>query len=430
MNIFRPKALALATISLALTSCGGEKKTSSDSDANDDIQLPASIDIASAIGSVSRINVSELGKTLTYLPLETSDTSLLGDDCVFKLTHDKVIVNSKGAGVKAFSLSDGHYLNTIGHYGQDPEAYTYSSFLLDAGNESLLFSGNGSGRWIRYATDGSYLGSFTRVEPLKKRIHPFVLCDTVMVYPIENNITELNPYLSIAFVGESGTMIDSIPIFKRVQSEVEHPRITGNIEMESYNALMRHSTQNIAGFRIGSAPMVYQSSVGLLWRVGAGPIHAMMPFTDTIYEVAAGHQPIPVAVVDFGGKGFPAAKNGIREMSDDEYMLTDLIETDSKIVFGISRGWKKANTGLIGYYDKASNTTRLTHAADGFTDDLTDFMPFYPVTAGPDGSLTGLLTQEDIAKWMEEHPDAKVPEALQAIVDSEEEPNPVLVIVK
>ena len=57
-------------------------------------------------------------------------------------------------------------------------------------------------------------------------------------------------------------------------------------------------------------------------------------------------------------------------------------------------------------------------------------MPFYPVVAAPDGSLIGILTQEDILKWLEEHPDATVPQQLQAVVDSEEEPNPVLVILK
>ena len=57
-------------------------------------------------------------------------------------------------------------------------------------------------------------------------------------------------------------------------------------------------------------------------------------------------------------------------------------------------------------------------------------MPFFPVAATPDGRYVGIVTQEDIAKWMEEHPDAKVPESLQAVVDSEEEPNPVLVIVR
>ena len=57
-------------------------------------------------------------------------------------------------------------------------------------------------------------------------------------------------------------------------------------------------------------------------------------------------------------------------------------------------------------------------------------MPFYPVAATPDGTLVGVLTQEDILKWVEEHPDAAVPPALQPVIDSEEEPNPVLVIVR
>ena len=421
--------IAIALMSLAVMSYGSNTKRSVGAGENAGQQLPAHIDVASAIGSPSPINVSQLGSTLTFLPLETSDSSLIGEYAIFSLTRDKVIVNSQNAGVKAFSLADGSYLNSISHRGQDPEAYRETHFLMDGPGDKLFFRGNGDGRWVRYATDGRFLGSFSREERLK-RMTPFVVCDTVMVYPITNGVTDPDPYLSVAFVGESGAIIDSVAVVARAATRTDSRSIAGNIEMEQYDGLMRHSMQNSSGFRIGDSPMVYVSSVAQLWRVGDGPIHAMMPFSDTIYEVRAASEPVPVAVMDFGGKGFPAAENGRREMSGDEYMLTDFIETDGKIVFGTGRGWRRPETGLIGYYDKKTGITRLTAAADGFTDDLAGFMPFYPVAATPDGTLVGVLTQEDILKWVEEHPDAAVPSALQPVIDSEEEPNPVLVIVR
>lgn len=113
-------------------------------------------------------------------------------------------------------------------------------------------------------------------------------------------------------------------------------------------------------------------------------------------------------------------------------IVSDMIESSDKLFLGVRKGWRTDDDerNFIGYYDKVSGTTHMTRAADGFVDDLTGFMPFYPVVAAPDGSLIGILTQEDILKWIEEHPDATVPQQLQAVADSEEEPNPVLVILK
>ena len=53
-------------------------------------------------------------------------------------------------------------------------------------------------------------------------------------------------------------------------------------------------------------------------------------------------------------------------------------------------------------------------------------MPFNPIVTTPDGRLIGMITIEDIYRWTEEHPDAKLPASLQGLPD---DANPIMVVV-
>ncbi len=53
-------------------------------------------------------------------------------------------------------------------------------------------------------------------------------------------------------------------------------------------------------------------------------------------------------------------------------------------------------------------------------------MPFEPVITTPDGKLIGIISVEEINRWTEEHPDAKLPASLANLAEDD---NPVLVVV-
>ena len=393
------KSLSFAAIALAAAGCGSEK-----SDA------PGLIDIAGAIKSPAELKTSDLGRTITYLPLETTDSSLVASRFSLTFASGKVIVsntagslNTEGS-VLAFDLSDGSFCNSIGHAGQDPEAFASVRCVSDAGENAVLFKGNG-GKYVKYGLDGRFMGIVTPEKSMEDMLPAFV-DDTVYVYSVYEYFMKPKPMLSVVYAGKSGGMLDSVVVVPETPGpELE---FNGGISVFINNSMMRNTQQQGGAIKLGSSPRVYMPGYPRLWRVADGKTHAMATFSDTIYEVSAGAQPQPVAVISLGEK-----------------------ETPTAMILGVKRGNDEASeTGFIGYYDKRSGTTRMTAADNGFTDDLSGFMPFYPVAATTDGALVGILKQEDILKWVEEHPDAEVPSALQPVIDSEEEPNPVLVIVK
>ncbi|MBQ2923522.1 MAG: hypothetical protein IJE60_10645, partial [Tyzzerella sp.] len=75
-------------------------------------------------------------------------------------------------------------------------------------------------------------------------------------------------------------------------------------------------------------------------------------------------------------------------------------------------------------------TVMIGKRNEGFTDDLTQFIPFKPLTHSAQGEFAGALNIEDIQKWTEEHPEVKLEGALAPLKDLADDANPVVVIVE
>ena len=398
------------------------------------------IDVATAISSPTELKVSDLGKTITYVPLATNDSSLVGSQWAITVTDDlalvrnsgSVIINgatSAGAGVMAFSLADGSYLNPVGHSGQDGEAYMFPFFTVDPKTNVLTFDAANDKR-VKYSADGRFLGTYPKYIKSFSAPRPQVTDDTIGISALQNTPGQGEPFLSIIFTSESGRLLDSIPVIT-TQSEGQMGPLSfnGSVTFDTFDGYIPHSQAEGIAFFVQGQPSMYAAPAPALWRSG-DELHTLMKFSDTIYSVAMNRAPEAAMIFDMGGQGYTPADNGKRDLTENDLMIGEIVETPATLIFSVSKGWNKRANAFIGLYDKKEGTTRATKVSEGFVDDLTGFMPFLPVAATPDGRYVGIVTQEDIAKWMEEHPDAKVPESLQAVVDSEEEPNPVLVIVK
>lgn len=398
------------------------------------------IDVATAISSPTELKVSDLGKTITYVPLATNDSSLVGSQWAITVTDDLALVRNSGnivvngattasAGVMAFSLADGSYLNPVGHSGQDGEAYMFPFFTVDPKTNVLTFDAANDKR-VKYSADGRFLGTYPKYTGPLVVPRPQITDDTIGISALQNLPGQGEPYFSIIFTSESGQLLDSIQIVSAENPTLlPHLSFDGGVTFDSFDGYIPHSQASGIAFFVKGQPGRYTSPTPSLWSVG-NEFHALMGFSDTIYSVAMNRVPEAALIFDMGGHGYTPADNGKRDLTENDLMIGEIVETPATLIFGVSKGWNKRANAFIGLYDKKEGTTRATKASEGFADDLTGFMPFFPVAATPDGRYVGIVTQEDIAKWMEEHPDAKVPESLQAVVDSEEEPNPVLVIVK
>ena len=75
------------------------------------------IDILSAFENPTELKVSHLGKNIRYVPLETTDSSLIGQMYGIKLLDDKILVTS-GANCLLFDKQTGKFLCKVSGRGQ------------------------------------------------------------------------------------------------------------------------------------------------------------------------------------------------------------------------------------------------------------------------------------------------------------------------
>lgn len=154
------KQIMLGGLLLLLGSCTPQKK------AND----PNAIDIAVSLEHLTELKTSQLGKQIRYIPLETTDSSLIGNSYSIKLSKDHIFVSTNGRCL-SFNKQTGKYLGSIGHKGEDPQGYSNANCFIHPHTNNLYFYRQPD-KLVKYDTKGNYLGKYTYH---KRFPHPFTL---------------------------------------------------------------------------------------------------------------------------------------------------------------------------------------------------------------------------------------------------------------
>lgn len=420
------RALIYGTCGVALTmlaACGSSQKGDS----------TGVVNVIGAISSPTPLKVSDLGSKITYVPLETNDSSLVPRRWALCPTDNRllVVVYSPWGMGRQTCLSfdfDGKFLGTIGYTGEDPVAYSNPFPLVSSDGNKLYFirwGANGAYEQV-YSANGEYLGKATPAIPPLGNPASSVLLDS-MITSVSGRTIDGNLYFSVYTGGLNG---GADTVYQRPFEEQPTERKAYQQSVSSeVHGVMLHSTalyeeiEELGGDRRHE----YGGSRfnQTLWTSG-NTVRYRYSLSDTIFSIS-GNNVSCAYVFDCGENGLKLSQLS-KELPADVVLVSEAIETSSQIVFGASRGWMnvKGHEPFVGYFDKATGKTFAAPASEGFVDDLTGFMPFYPVMSNNRGDLFGILTMDDIAEWREAHPDAQLPEALRNLDD---EANPIIVIV-
>ncbi len=406
------KSLPLIILAAIMAACGhttGENKADT-------------VNVAQAIEHPTKITTSQLGSKIRFVPLETSDSSLIGNRWQIAFTDDRAIVANIGAepGVLVFDLADGRFLNRVGQIGQGPEDYSRPFFALDPVTSQMVFM-SGSGGYIGFSPDGTYNGPVIPGHKVMDR--PIMgIADSIAytIKPLNYGQSDMD----ITLMRTNGEPVDSFTIFAGREKAFFPYGFEGITEYESFNGALGHSMQQPR--HVKNQGKTYITLATNTLNVGNYPAFKEA-MCDTVYRLTPTGV-VPELVFDMGEHSIPLGEVNRRDVRSTDLIVTDVNVTPTKAVFGISRGWigDEDHTLYIGTYDRQTGETRMALASEGITDDLGGFIPFAPAFSTPKGDLIGVLTTDDIEEWYAEHPDFPRPEWLNALP---EDANPVLVIV-
>ncbi len=165
-----------------------------------------------------------------------------------------------------------------------------------------------------------------------------------------------------------------------------------------------------------------------LW-LSNGSIRFRKAFNDTIYDIK-GHEATVHTTFHTGQWHFPSEKMGQKEDTDNYIVITGILETPKHLFFISLQGLYDKRKPFYGIYDKEKHITYINDANVGLTDDLTHFMPFYPITCTEEGEYAALLEIGKIDEWMDKNPGIVQEGKLSFLQEINEESNPVCVIVE
>ena len=134
------------------------------------------IEILPAFENQTELKISHLGKNIRYVPLETTDSSLIGNGCKVKLLDDKIMVTYGMRGESHCFLFDketGKFIREVGHKGNDPRGYSEPKAYVHPVTGNIYFH-RVPNKLIKYSQEGTFLGEVEMPNGLPSGFYPLL----------------------------------------------------------------------------------------------------------------------------------------------------------------------------------------------------------------------------------------------------------------
>lgn len=185
-------------------------------------KVKGQIDVLPAFENLTELKVSHLGKNIRYVPLETTDSSLVVGVQV-GLLDDKILISSGNRTERhcfLFDRQSGKFIREIAQYGQGPKDYSLSFPIVHPVTKNLHFRRH-IGKLLEYNQEGEYLGEISMDKIYSRNITPFVTESEVFVY--EGN-TAAKPNINGCLYQYNRTRYSSFVLAERKSGGNENQR--------------------------------------------------------------------------------------------------------------------------------------------------------------------------------------------------------------
>ena len=405
---------------IILVSCTNKEKNNSSS-TNTSLSV---IDIEWGMKNLTKLNISDFGKTIRYVPLETTDDCLIGKNPIVKVLKNYIVVETDTRCL-LFDKKDGSFISAIGHPGQDPEAYRGNFSYVDDKEDYLYFSANPD-KLVKYDMKGNFAGSIEFSKMPERESTILLTSSEIIRYYNEYNISSV---YYLAFFDKKGGVIDTIPLSLAKKEGMNSGVLYGkNISGRSvYGNMIRINAIIIAYENEKKEIITPHNGITNLWNSN-GVIRFKEDFIDTIFTIS-GRELIPSIIFNTGKWHWPVKEK--KNMDFDRIYISDILENNTFLFFQCIRGLYIDEPELYnGLYNKKTGETKLSKNSEAIKDDLIDFMPFNPFEMSTSGEFVSFIDAFVIKEWAEKHPETKNNEKLSFLKDLNDDMNPVIVLVE
>lgn len=382
------------------------------------------IPLGAAFDQQTELKTSDCFKKIRYVPLETTDSVLVGPGAWAVVLNDWIVVTSGRKLCQLFDKQTGRFIRSIGHVGEDPEGYsTVHGGWQNPGADKLFFPG-WNGKMVAYGADGRFDHIWT--PPIAAPAFPAVASFD---------------YLGADLIAGYYSATDSVParlaLFRG--DEIVSDRWLP-IDTQGEKAVAPEDIAAISVLRDGGDGVLIikykdnRSSItslgnGCFWH-NDGELYFRQAFNDTIYQVSADKELRPVRVLDPGAHAW--TYNERFDDKKDAIYPTKFMENADVILFRfMTNVYTDKGKTYNALYRKADGTVKVYPFEEKITDDLNGFLSLQPISISSAGEFAALLSSEEVVQWFEDNAGkTDLPAAVSVLKKVGEEDNPVVVIME
>lgn len=370
---------------------------------------------------------SDYFSSLTYLPLETTDSSLLGSSPVMLIDNDRIFVGSTHRPCLVFDFKTGKFIRSIGLIDKGPQGYRSSKEMWINPINGVLYFPGWKNELVKYSVDGTYLG----VQKLPANIGDaysvsYLNKDTLVAF-CESMMGPVTDRL--VYFNEEGEVLKKISGTRR-QDTITISDIAGvSIFTASKLGLSQGGIMLIKGNKAGVDRIVMrQQPVFGHWN---GRSTFKDSYNDTLFRMDASGL-IPILTLDMGKYRLGIQDRDNMEAWKDKGTINQTMESDRFLMFTYFFFPEEGILPYRGIYDKKTGEVRTAPYEAGFADDLNGFIKVNPPLENWANNLTVFLQPLQILNWFEEHPEEaeQLKPEIQKLKDLKEDDNPVLVVMR
>lgn len=349
------------------------------------------IDIESAMSYMQTIFVSDLGENVNYIPLETTDSSLIGNRPYIRKFRNTLLVASEKQPIMMFSIENGKFIKTIGNIGHGGNEYILSYdrpiFWTDK-NEQYIFVKSAEEKIQQYDSLGNYVGTVKLPEDIGPLSGLSQITIDDYIYFYRNYLFDEQEY-KITKVNYNTRQIESTITGNQ---KAVHPEFIGNLIIfpgfggipVSPTCLIHQMKNNCMAFNYMEDPC--------LWNYN-GETYFKKRFNDTIYQIKDKWLQ-PHYIFDLGNKQIPYDERFKTEGMLDKISIEYILESPKALFFMFKTNHFHIEPNIYwGVYNKLTHEVKISDKHQ-IKDENNGYVIEEMHTATSDGEIIGLVSVE------------------------------------
>ena len=342
--------LLLIWIVVLLTSCITNQENARDT---------LFVNLTDATDSQS-LKLSDFGNTVRYVPLETNEVCLIGNNPHIALLEDKIVIATKDQ-CFLFHKQTGKYICSIGDIGDDPSGYSSTNYWID--DAGLFYFFRAPDQLLKYNQKGEMTGKI-QIPHIPAAPDFFAFSDSTIIAHCNSSIG-LESSNSLLFLNSFGEKLDSIPNLLKSPS-IPSPDNISSLSIIKRGAgffgnLGRRGVMIIKDKEQGELLLpLYNPS---LWS-SENEVRFRETFTDTIYTIK-NRKLYPYMV--FHTDTDHSSANPLWYSNPQSIYVAYVLENTHSVFFQYVKN-KQVYNGL---YNKETQQTKFAKCQQFIVDDLT-----------------------------------------------------------